>query len=77
MGSITRRDFVHGTLVAVGASVLPVGCKRAADLELDAPYYPPSLTGLRGSHPGSNTYAHDRAWGSKSDWGRTTKLNES
>ncbi len=77
MGSITRRDLVNGAFVAVGASVLPLGCKRIADLdELDAPYYPPSLTGLRGSHPGSNTHAHARAWNEKTSWGRTAKLSE-
>jgi len=40
-------------------------------------YYPPSLTGLRGSHPGSNTHAHARAWDRKSDWGPSNKLDES
>ena len=45
--------------------------------KLDSLYYPPSLTGLRGSHPGSNAHAHDRVWTKKSDWGPTTKLKES
>ena len=77
MGEITRRDFVNGTLVAAGASILPLGCKRPDDLdELSSLYYPPSLTGLRGSHPGSNAHAHARAWSGKSDWGPTTKLKE-
>lgn len=39
-------------------------------------FYPPALTGLRGSHPGSNTHAHARAWTGKSDWGPTTNLKE-
>jgi len=64
--------------MAVGASVLPFGCTSDAVLDkLDPLYYPPSLTGLRGSHPGSNTHAHTRAWDKKSDWGPTTKLKES
>ena len=78
MGNITRRDFVNGTLVAAGASVLPIGCKRAADLdELDSLDYPPSRTGLRGSHPGSNTYAHTKAGIDQSHWGSPTELSES
>ena len=39
-------------------------------------YYPPALTGLRGSHPGSNDHAHARAWTGRSDWGPTTLLGE-
>ena len=61
MGKITRRDFINGTLVAAGASALSFGCKKPAALaKIDPLYYPPSLTGLRGSHPGSNKHAHDR-----------------
>jgi len=78
MGRITRRDLVNGTLVAAGASLLPSGCERPADLdELGSSYYPPSLTGLRGSHPGANAHAHALAWANKSDWGPTTELKES
>jgi len=74
---ITRRDFINGTLVVAGASILPIGCTSEAVLDsLDPLYYPPALTGLRGSHPGSNTHAHDRAWTKKSDWGPTTELKE-
>ena len=77
MSSITRRDFVNGTLMAAGASLLP-GCVHNTVLDkLDPLYYPPSLTGLRGSHPGSNAHAHARAWTKKSEWGPTAKLNES
>ena len=58
--------------------MLPFGCEGPADLDpVDSPYYPPSLTGLRGSHPGSHTHAHARAWSKKSDWGPSTKLDES
>lgn len=70
MREITRRNFINGTLMAVGATVLPFGCRSEAGSEaLDLPYYPPAQTGLRGSHPGSNTHAHSRAWNNKSDWG--------
>lgn len=55
--------------------MLPFGCTSDTVLDnLDPSYYPPELTGLRGSHPGSNTHSHARAWNKKSDWGPTTKL---
>lgn len=64
--------------MAAGASILPAGCKKSDDVgELGSLYYPPSLTGLRGSHPGSNTHAHAKAWSGESDWGPTSKLEES
>ncbi len=47
---IPRRDFVNGVAVAVGASLLSW---RGAMAAPDFPDYPPGLTGLRGSHPGS------------------------
>jgi spermidine dehydrogenase len=77
MNKITRRDFLNGTLVVAGASMVPVGCKSNAVLdELDPTYYPPARTGLRGSHPGSNTHAHAKAWTKKADWGPTAQLNQ-
>ena len=58
--------------------MFPRGSKAPADLDrFDPPHYPPSLTGLRGSHPGSNSHAHDRALAKRSDWGPTTELSES
>ena len=55
--------------------MLPFGCTSEAVLDqLDPSYYPPALTGLRGSHVGSSTHAHSRAWAKKSDWGPTTEL---
>ena len=57
--------------------MLPFGCISEAVLDkLDPLYYPPALTGLRGSHVESYTHAHSRAWAKKSDWGPTTKLKE-
>jgi spermidine dehydrogenase len=56
---ISRRDFLNGMAVAVGASWLPVGEVHAAVGAQDLPgYYPPALTGMRGSHPGSFETAH-------------------
>lgn len=77
MSKIKRRDFINGTLMVAGASMLPFGCTTDTVLDnLDPLYYPPSLTRLRGSHPGSNTHSHARAWDKKTDWGPTTELNE-
>ncbi|MDA0994817.1 MAG: NAD(P)-binding protein [Proteobacteria bacterium] len=77
MSEITRRDFINGTLMAAGSSMLPLEATgQAAMAALDPSYYPPARTGLRGSHPGSNDHAHSRAWAGRSDWGPTTKLSE-
>jgi spermidine dehydrogenase len=55
--AITRRDFLNGIAVGVaGASLL--GASRRASASLPADYYPPELTGLRGSHEGSFEVAH-------------------
>lgn len=56
---ISRRDFLSGVSIAVGASLLP-GAASAQDAGAqDVPgYYPPELTGMRGSHPGSFEVAH-------------------
>jgi spermidine dehydrogenase len=77
MSKITRRDFINGTIAAVGSSVLPFqAASHAAMAAMEPSYYPPALTGLRGSHAGSNDHAHSRAWNQRSDWGPTTQLRE-
>lgn len=77
MNEITRRDFINGTLVAAGSSLLPFATASQAAMAAMAPsYYPPARTGLRGSHPGSFEHAHSLAWNGRSDWGPTTKLPE-
>ncbi len=57
---ITRRDFINGVAVTAGASLMPprLLAAGATDPEKSPDYYPPSLTGLRGSHPGSFDVAH-------------------
>ena len=57
--AISRRDFLNGVGIAIGASLLP-GTASAQDFGAqDLPgYYPPGLTGMRGSHPGSFETAH-------------------
>ena len=57
---ITRRDFLDGVAVTIGAAgLLAEQARAAADFPQDRPGYdPPVLTGMRGSHDGSYTYAH-------------------
>jgi hypothetical protein len=59
---ITRRDFIDGVAVmAVAAASSPVFAdERPVAAPQDRPgyYYPPGLTGMRGSHPGSFEAAH-------------------
>ncbi len=77
MSKIARRDFINGTLMAAGASMLPFrSTSQAVMAALKPEYYPPALTGLRGSHPGSEKNAHNRVWTGQTDWGPTTDLTE-
>ena len=64
--SITRRDFLNGMRIAIGGAIatsaLP-GLNLAAEtpetFAQDHPgYYPPALTGMRGSTDGSYEAAH-------------------
>ena len=57
---ITRRDFLNGVAATAGAALMPWHLFAAADgdPEKSPAYYPPALTGLRGSHPGSFEAAH-------------------
>ncbi|MEZ5560022.1 MAG: FAD-dependent oxidoreductase [Pseudomonadales bacterium] len=56
---ITRRDFLAGsTLPVLAGSWLSPGALLAATGAGSGVYYPPALTGLRGSHPGSFEVAH-------------------
>lgn len=75
---ITRRDFLNGTQIAIGASVgaslVGTGwaCRRTSPgssdtsrqhFALSQDYYPPAKTGLRGSHKGSWEAMHRRVEG--------------
>ncbi len=53
---IGRRDFLNGIAVSIGASLCIPAISSAA--QVDAGYYPPVLTGLRGSHEGAFEVAH-------------------
>jgi spermidine dehydrogenase len=63
---ITRRDFVNGVGVAVTGSMFAPSLRSPQDLLSRAvrtptaaqDYYPPAMTGMRGSHPGSFEVAH-------------------
>ncbi len=59
--AITRRDFLNGIAVVALAGTAR---KAAAASPLPADYYPPALTGLRGSHAGSFEVAHQLRDGS-------------
>lgn len=56
---INRRDFLNGVPLALGAAISPTLLSACADTGIADPfalpsgYYPPSRTGLRGSHDGS------------------------
>jgi spermidine dehydrogenase len=66
--AITRRDFLNGVAVGVGGTLAgsAFGAETllaAAALddfvpEKAANYYPPALTGMRGNHDGTFTFAH-------------------
>jgi spermidine dehydrogenase len=64
--NISRRDFLNGFAlsVAAGSSLSPLEL-----LALESGKYPPALTGLRGSHPGSFEVAHALSWG-EAKWPR-------
>jgi spermidine dehydrogenase len=59
---ITRRDFLNGAAILVGGTLLGgtalSGITNPTERQNRSGYYPPALTGLRGSHPGSFEMAH-------------------
>ena len=63
---ITRRDFLNGVAVGVGGTLASpwlggmLAAQNPASAAQDRPdYYPPTRTGMRGSHPGAFEVAHD------------------
>lgn len=60
--TITRRDFLNGVALTIGAGLTPLQLLQAAP---SGRYYPPALTGLRGSHPGAFEVAHQMGWEKK------------
>src|SRR5215467_10295802 len=59
---ISRRNFLSGSAVAIGATLLPFGSvlgnAAGPEPQNQAGYDPPVTAGLRGSHPGSFEVAH-------------------
>ena len=55
---IARRDFLNGAAVAIGATLAGPTFAETGELQDQPGYYPPTLTGMRGSHPGSFEAAH-------------------
>ena len=58
---ITRRDFLNGIAVTAGAAMMPwdlSATNQISERQNSPDYYPPALTGMRGSHPGSFDVAH-------------------
>jgi spermidine dehydrogenase len=81
--SITRRDFLNGAALALaaGATLSPRDLLAreqapATTGRIGQDYYPPVLTGMRGSHEGSFEVAHALAWAGQkpTDY---TRLDES
>ncbi|MBO3277740.1 NAD(P)/FAD-dependent oxidoreductase [Pseudomonas schmalbachii] len=60
--TVTRRDFLNGVALTIAAGLTPMQILRAAP---GGRYYPPALTGLRGSHPGAFEVAHQMGWEKK------------
>jgi spermidine dehydrogenase len=66
--AITRRDFLNGVAIGIGGALTAdllhgvpgiEAMLHAAGFSQDAPgYYPPALTGMRGSHDGSYDTSH-------------------
>jgi len=75
---ITRRDFLNGTQVAIGASLMSpwadVFGADPAKFALGPDYYPPGKTGLRGSHDGAWETMHARVSGAT--WPKTAPEDE-
>src|SRR6185437_6347964 len=90
---ITRRDFLNGIAIGAtaiasapllaaapgsGAAQAPGAAELPAAAQDAAGYYPPLLTGMRGSHPGSFEDAHalrdGKTWPSTTDTGEEYDL---
>src|SRR5712664_3537872 len=71
--AITRRDFLNGVAIIGAGGLLAADPVLAALIAEEtspekAPgYYPPALTGMRGNHDGTFTYAHQLRDGKRWD----------
>jgi spermidine dehydrogenase len=69
--NITRRDFLNGFALSVAAG----GSLSPLELLAQDGRYPPALTGMRGSHPGSFEVAHAMSWRGAT-WPRPDELTD-
>jgi len=71
---LTRRDFLNGTRVVIGASLLYPSLSSCAAKEMNfslpTDYYPPNKTGMRGNHDGSWEVMHEQITGKT--WDKTS-----
>ena len=79
---ISRRDLLNGVALTIGGTLLPRAALAFEQSEYApekaAGYYPPALTGMRGNHDGTFTYAHRLRDGeSWSDSGKPDSTGES
>jgi spermidine dehydrogenase len=76
--AITRRDFLHGVGAGVAGLLLPeraAGRGATPGSSARNARYPPILTGMRGSHPGSFEVAHALAWEGRR-WPEASELRD-
>lgn len=75
---LQRRDFLNGSLLALGSLALPpLALGQQLEQLISNDYYPPILQGIRGSHPGSFEVAHALAMYGQKEWPAGEKLSES
>ena len=60
---VTRRDFLNGAPLAIGAAAVPWARLFDRDWQPGTGTYPPGLTGLRGTHDGAWETMHARVAG--------------
>lgn len=64
---MTRRDFLNGTQIAIGAALLSPSFQSCQfdeeNFNLPKGYYPPTKLGMRGSHDGSWETMHEQVTG--------------
>ena len=57
---ISRRAFLNGVSLGIAGTIAPIDFLKSQGIGID--YYPPTLTGIRGNHPGSFNDAHKLAF---------------
>ncbi|MEQ8263975.1 FAD/NAD(P)-binding protein [Pseudohaliea sp.] len=80
MAGITRRDFLNGVALSIGAGVANgVPSVAASQVTPAAPHahsYPPSLTGMRGTTDDQRLVGHGISWEGGVDWRRPDRLTD-